>query len=273
MNMEERKKEEMEFHDRLRRNAFGQRWSPQLEKSIKDNPLWANMKYYSVERKSRKFVLEWLRLNCKRKDVLDYCCGNGQDALFAAKNKANSVTGIDISKVSIDNCRIMAEKEGISEKAKFYVMDAENLSFPDNSFDVVTEYGCLHHLEIDKAFSEISRVLKPKGMAICNEALGHNMAIQLYRSMTPGLRTKFETLHILKKKDMKTAKKYFKKVECHFFHLATLSLVPLRNLPGFKSLLKIAETLDLLFLNCPGLRWQAWQIIFVLSEPKKRVKC
>jgi demethylmenaquinone methyltransferase/2-methoxy-6-polyprenyl-1,4-benzoquinol methylase len=43
----------------------------------------------------------------------------------------------------------------------------EKMSFPDGSFDVVTSSFVLHHLPEDlqvKAFKELKRVLKPKGM-------------------------------------------------------------------------------------------------------------
>lgn len=56
--MELRKQKEKEFHDKLREGIIHQRWSPQLEKIIQSNPLWVNMKYYSIEQESRKFVLK-----------------------------------------------------------------------------------------------------------------------------------------------------------------------------------------------------------------------
>lgn len=265
----QRKDEEQRFHDVLRHNAFGQRWSPALEKDIRTNPLWVNMKYYSIERRSRDFVLQWLYRQCVGKEVLDYCCGNGEDAILLAKHGVNKVTGIDISGVSINNCNSYAACEKVSDITSFRVMDAENLEFDDNNFDVVTEYGCLHHLELEKAFSEISRVLKPAGKAICNEALGHNLAIRLYRRFTPKLRTKFEAGHILRKKELVLAKRYFEKVECYFFHLFTLCAVPFRNTPFFKFVLPAMEFIDCLALKIPVLKWQAWQVVFILSGPRK----
>ena len=50
-------------------------------------------------------------------------------------------------------------------------MDGENLSFEDSTFDYGVEYGVLHHVDLDKSLSEISRVLKPKAEMICIEAL------------------------------------------------------------------------------------------------------
>ena len=46
--MEVRKQREKEFHDRLRQvnediHVADTRWSPELEETIKNNPMWVNM--------------------------------------------------------------------------------------------------------------------------------------------------------------------------------------------------------------------------------------
>ena len=267
--MDERKKQEQAFHDNLRDGAHGQRWSPELEKIIQANPLWTNMKYYSIERKSRNVVTDWFSNNCKDKKVLDYCCGNGDDSFIIAGKGATEVIGIDLSQVSIDNCSQVALSEGLGDRTSFYVMDAEDLKFEDNYFDVITEYGVLHHLDLKKAYSELSRVLKPDGKCICVETLGHNPFIRLYRKITPNLRTKWEVKHILKKNNIEMAAEYFGKINIlGFFHLATLAAVPFRSLTMFEFFLGMLETIDSVILKLPFLKWQAWQVVFTLSEPK-----
>ncbi|MEK7308595.1 MAG: methyltransferase domain-containing protein [Nitrospirota bacterium] len=272
--MEERKKKEKEFHNRQRTvtediHVADTRWSPELESTIKNNPLWANMKYYSIERKSRSVVLNWLQMNCKGKKALDYCCGNGDDGIFIARNGASDVTGIDISEISIKNCKEKVDSLGL-KNITYRVMDAEALDFENETFDIVTEYGALHHLDLNKAYSEISRVMKFNGKAICTEALGHNKIFHLYRRLTPHLRTEWEAEHILRRKDIELAKNYFNRVEIlGFFHLATIAAVPFRNLFGFNTMLGFLELMDSALLKLPLLKWQAWQVVFVLSQPKK----
>ncbi len=267
--MDFRKEQEKKFHNTLRHESFGQRWTPELEKTIEANPLWVNMKYYSVERKSRDMVLKWFSRNCQNKKVLDYCCGNGEDAFYIARNGAKQVSGIDISEVSIENCRKRASEENLTASTKFLVMDAEALDFADDTFDVITEYGSLHHLRLEKAYSELARVVTHNGSVICNEALGHNPLINLYRRVTPHLRTEWEARHIIRKKDLKLARKYFKTVEMNFFHLATLTAVPFRKLRNLDMFLTVMERIDQVLLSLPILKWQAWQIVFILSEPIK----
>ena len=275
MELEDRKKKERDFHNKIRivqdddAGVLETRWSPGLEDTIKNNPMWVNMKYYAVERKSRSFVLDWLVDHIDGKVVLDYCAGNGEDGVYAAINGAKHVYGIDISDVSIENCKKLATENEVGDKTTYLINDAENTDFEDNQVDIITEYGCLHHLDQDKAFKELSRILKHDGKMICNEALAHNLVIHLYRKMTPSLRTEWEVEHIMKKKDILKAEKYFDNVEIHLYHFFTLMAVPFRNFFFFKPLLSFLEIIDQLFLRIPIIKWQAWQAVFILSGPKK----
>ncbi|MBN1636137.1 MAG: methyltransferase domain-containing protein [Deltaproteobacteria bacterium] len=266
---ETRKEIEKKFHNVLRVGKSGQRWSPELEEVIKEDSLWANMKYYSVERQSRQAVIQWFSENCRGKRVLDYCCGNGDDSFIIASCGAESVFGIDLSEVSVNNCTSRAAREGCDKVTSFMVMDAEALEFEDNFFDVVSEYGALHHLNLSKAYAEISRVLKPDGKCICTETLRHNPIIHYYRKKTPEIRTEWEVEHILRKSDIENAKEYFYDVDVlGCFHLTSLMAVPFRNMSGFTYLLTMLEAIDSMILKLPFIKWQAWQVVFVLSNPR-----
>lgn len=256
--MELRKQKEKEFHNKLR------------SKLLEGNNRYfsSNKKFYSITRKSVKFVEDWLLKNYKDKRVLDYCCGNGQFSILLAEKGIKAV-GIDISDISIKNAKSLARKKGVADKTLFFVRDAEKTGFPDNYFDAVVCSGVLHHLDIEKAFSEIKRILKPEGKAICIEPLAYNPVFQLYRKITPHLRTEWEKEHILSAKEIKLAKKYFKKVETNFFHLTTLFCVPFRKFLFFNYILKFFEGIDSILLKVPIIKWLAWQIIFILSSPKK----
>jgi len=270
MQMGDRKQQEIDFHNKLREGAAQQRWSVEEEKRLEDNPLWSNFKFYSVERKSIDLVENSLKAWVPGKRVLDYCCGNGDDTVKMAKMGAAEVCGIDISDVGIEHGRNHAREEGVQGRAKFFVMDAENMEFPDNHFDVIKIYGCLHHLDLSKALPELSRVMKPDGIAIATEALGHNPIIHLYRKMTPDLRTPWEVGHLLKKKDLVQARQYFGEVNPTFFHLLTLGAIPLRRTPLFLPALRLLEALDSVLLKLPFIRYQAWQVVFTMAKPNKR---
>jgi SAM-dependent methyltransferase len=150
-------------------------------------------------------------------------------------------------------------------------MDAEAMTFPDATFDVIVVHGVLHHLDLDRAYAELARVLKPGGHVICTEALRHNPIIQRYRRRTPHLRTAWEVDHILGKPEIERARRYFDDVRvARFFHLATIAAVPLRGTAVFPGVLRLLEAADAVLLRIPGLKWQAWMAVFVLSRPKAR---
>ena len=259
--MDLRKEQEKEFHNFLRDLKEG---TPEYERYT------SNKKFYSVTRGSVAYLENWLKDRCQNSaKVLEYGCGTGSFSFFLASLGAQ-VVGIDISEVGISQARKEAEKRGLTNKTKFYVMDAEATTFPDNTFDVICVSGVLHHLDRAKAFKEMARLLKPTGAAIAAEPLAHNPVIQLYRKRTPHLRTKFETEHILHaKKDLNLARRYFDKVEIKFFHLATIAAVPFRNTPIFNPLLTLGEKIDSVLLKIPIIQRQAWQIVLIFRKPKK----
>ena len=272
--LEKRKQDEIDFHNKLREvdgdeGVMATHWSPELETTIQSNSMWRNMKYYAIEQRSRDFTKDYWKKNCPGADVLDYACGNGEDSLDMAKLGAKKVTGIDISDVSVKNSQDLADKENLSHVTNFLVADCEKTGFEDNSFDLMNEYGCFHHLDLEIALPELARIMRPSGSMITAETLGHNPIISWYRKSTLELRTPWEAEHILKKEHYNLMKQYFNKVEIRHYHLFTLLAVPIRNTFLFKPAMFILNFIDSIVLKIPGIRWQAWHAICILSEPKK----
>ena len=261
---EQRKKEEIEFHNLRELDRL------ELTDEEYQNK-YSNKKFYNVQRRSTTYYHSQLRKYCTNKKVLDYCCGLGQTSLELAKIDAE-VVGIDISDESVNTTRNLLKENGYQKKSNFFVMDAENMTFEDNSFDTVICSGVLHHLDVNKAFPEIARVLKEDGKVICVEALGYNPFIRLYRKLTPHLRTAWEVDHILTMKEIKLAKNYFNTVNVQFFHLCTLIAIPFQNTFFFKPLLSLCESLDLIACKIPFLKLWSWQMIFILSDLKNYKK-
>ena len=73
------------------------------------------------------------------------------------------VSAFDISDESARTARHALEEAGFGHRASVYVMDAENLAFADNTFDIIVCSGVLHHLDLERAYYELARVLKPGG--------------------------------------------------------------------------------------------------------------
>ncbi len=256
---EQRKVDEQSFHDQLRG----------LRESDPDYGFYtSNRKFYSITRASRTFVREWLRHRCVGKRVLDYGCGNGDMSFFCSEHGAETV-GIDISETSVQNARTEAVFRGIADRSRFLVMDCEATGFKDGEFDLICVSGVLHHLDLERAFAEIARVLRPSGEVICNEPLAHNPLFSWYRKMTPHLRTAWEAEHLITRQALALAGAYFDRVEARCFHLASLAAVPFRSLPIFLHLLSVLERVDSVVLGWPAVKWLAWQVVFTLSGPRK----
>lgn len=94
--------------------------------------------------------------------ILEIGVGNGRDSIYFAK-MGNEVTGIDIAQGAVDLAKKNSKKEGVEDKIQFQVGDAENLEFPDESFDTVYSISVLHSTILAESFKEIARVLKPGG--------------------------------------------------------------------------------------------------------------
>jgi ubiquinone/menaquinone biosynthesis C-methylase UbiE len=96
--------------------------------------------------------------------VLEIGCGLGTDGAQFAKAGAD-YTGVDLTEAAIELARKRFELSDL--KGEFRVADAENLDFPDNSFDIVYSHGVLHHTpDTARAVREIHRVLKTGGRAV-----------------------------------------------------------------------------------------------------------
>jgi SAM-dependent methyltransferase len=196
--------------------------------------------------------------------ALEYGCGPGRYASYLAA-RYGSVFAIDISEVAIQQAREDASRRGL-HNVRCEVMDAEALQFDDATFDLICGVAILHHLDLDKAFAEIARTLKPSGRAVFMEPLGHNPLINWYRRRTPHLRTPDE--HPLMIRDLQLANRYFRRVEHQFYTLHCLLAVPALGWPGFAHVLRALEATDrVLFRLLPAARKYAWQVITVLSEP------
>jgi arsenite methyltransferase len=93
--------------------------------------------------------------------VLDLGSGAGTDSLIAAQmvGEHGHVTGIDMTPEMLTKARAAAAEMGAAN-VEFVESEAEQLSFPDASFDVVISNGVIDLIpDKDAVFAEIFRVL------------------------------------------------------------------------------------------------------------------
>lgn len=245
---QDRLKREQEFHNQI----------------FNDKTRKVTDKFYSIFSLIEQKYVKLLSQNAQGKKYLEYGCGEGSSAFIIAKN-GGLVTGIDISDFAIEQARQKAINEELT--IDFRHMNAEALEFEDQSFDFICGSGIIHHLDIDKSYREINRVLIHNGEAIFMEPMGHNALINWYRNRTPQLRTEDE--HPLLRKDLKMLNTYFDKVDLSFYFLSSLIAILFRNTFIFKPLLKVMHAIDRsIFTLFPFMRWQAWFVLIKVKKPK-----
>jgi SAM-dependent methyltransferase len=112
--------------------------------------------------------------------VLDYGCGQGEEAVYLAKMGAH-VTAIDISPVGIRLTKERARLNGVGDRVNAKLMRCDPTEFPSESFDVIHGFGILHHVGLRIGLMEVKRLLRPGGRGLFFEHMGNSRTIEWLR--------------------------------------------------------------------------------------------
>ena len=118
-------------------NEMGQRWLHEIE----------------------RFLPEGRSLN-----ILDVGTGTGFFAVLLAQ-QGHRVEGIDLTPAMLEEARTLAKQRNLD--ITFREMDAQNLAYPDDTFDVVISRNLTWTLpDPERAYASWFRVLKPGGVLL-----------------------------------------------------------------------------------------------------------
>jgi arsenite methyltransferase len=126
--------------------------------------------------------------------VLDVGTGRGLLLVGAIKRQtAGRGTGLDIwskkdlSENSIDRTMTNLAAEGVAARCELVTAPAQEMPFPEGSFDVVVSNLCLHNIRGSatraEACREIARVLKAGGIAVISDLMFVNRHAETFREV------------------------------------------------------------------------------------------
>jgi demethylmenaquinone methyltransferase/2-methoxy-6-polyprenyl-1,4-benzoquinol methylase len=146
-------------------------YAPGQQRAAKVNDLFAaiarrydllnDLQSFGLHRLWKRRVVELAKVQSGNR-ALDLCCGTGDIALALARQGAETV-GLDFSEkmLEVAATRQRNFKSQISN-LKFIQGDAQQIPFPENSFDIVTVgYGLRNLASWERGLEEMLRVAKP----------------------------------------------------------------------------------------------------------------
>ena len=103
------------------------------------------------------------------KQILDIGCGFGFRTIGVAQHGALSVAAIDVDEQRIAEAAGYARECNVAN-ADFRVMDAAQLEFDNESFDIILADEVIHHLDhLPRGFGEMHRVLQKGGVTVISD--------------------------------------------------------------------------------------------------------
>jgi demethylmenaquinone methyltransferase/2-methoxy-6-polyprenyl-1,4-benzoquinol methylase len=104
------------------------------------------------------------------KIILDVATGTADFALAAMRLQPEYVVGVDISEQMLEIGRKKIVQRNLSERIRLQSGEAEALQFNDDHFDAaIVAFGARNFEYLDKALSEMKRVLKKGGVIVVLE--------------------------------------------------------------------------------------------------------
>lgn len=217
---------------------------------------------YEVEKPIMDFMWKRIALKSHNARVLEFGCARGHNASKIIGFGGTSYMGLDIASEAIN----AASEIFGSKKVSFVHGNCEETTFQDEGYDLIFGFGVLHHLNNERAFNEIYRLLSKSGTAIFYEPLAYNPFIALFRFLTPTLRTPDE--HPYVRSDIVSMAKLFPGVRVTHSALFSPFAFIFKGTSVYSNALVFFTGLDKLLFKIPGIRWLSWTCVIEISKSK-----
>lgn len=135
-----------------------------FEKLMVNNPI-----RYALMRRTFAYFARVRPAGAAASDVLEVGCGFGVGLRFIDQFcRPTSISAFDLDERMVEAARRRAG--GVSARTEVSTGDAENMAYPNDSFDAVFELTIFHHIpDWRRAVAEVARVLRPGGLFFYEE--------------------------------------------------------------------------------------------------------
>lgn len=118
---------------------------------------------HRLERAQTEHLLSLLGAVGPAERILDAGSGGGATSLAVAERLRCQVDGVDIAPAQVASARRLAAERGLSERLRFHHRNLADTGFAAAHFDRVLVSEATMYVDLDDAFAELARVLRPGG--------------------------------------------------------------------------------------------------------------
>ena len=110
-------------------------------------------------------------LACRRgSSLVDLACGRGGPGMWLAKTTSADLTGVDFSRVAVEQATRRADLFGLTDRARFVVGNLEATGLPDLAFDAAMCIDAFHMpADMPRAAGEALRILRRGGRLVLTD--------------------------------------------------------------------------------------------------------
>jgi len=160
-------------------------------KKLHPDPYYAKKITSDIISNLENLVKKYCKLNSKNLVISEIGCGPGTGISYLKHLNLNSdYYGIDISLESMKKLKSFPKEMNVC----FIRSDCNKLNFlKHGSFDLILCFSTLHHLDVEKIFEQVYKLLSPGGLFILREPSSKNPFANFARKLIPDYNTENES--------------------------------------------------------------------------------